>query len=77
MGDLFSTVKVAETKVMQWGYQVQIGSRANLMEMLAAIIQQFLSVMTPADPPVVPEPSFTLRPKYGIKMLFEARGQVA
>ncbi len=75
MGDLFSTVKVAETKVMQWGYQVQIGSRANLMEMLAAIIQQF-RLTTLADPPVVPEPSFTLRPKYGIKMLFEARGQV-
>jgi cytochrome P450 len=60
------------------GYRQCIGGSFAMTEsvlLLASIIRQF-RLTTMADPPVVPEPSFTLRPKYGIKMLLEARGQV-
>jgi cytochrome P450 len=59
------------------GYRQCIGGSFAMTEsvlLLASIAQRFRLTTMP-DPPVVPEPSFTLRPKYGIKMRIEARRQ--
>jgi cytochrome P450 len=42
------------------------------MLLLATIAQRY-RLRTVPDHPVIPVPSFTLRPKYGIKMTLEAR----
>jgi cytochrome P450 len=56
---------------------VCIGAGFAMMEatlLLAAIAQKFQPRLVPGHP-VVPLPSFTLRPKYGIKMKLEVRSQ--
>jgi cytochrome P450 len=56
-----------------------IGASFAMMEatLLLATIAQRFRLRTQPDHPVVPIPSFTLRPKYGIRMALEARQSAA
>jgi cytochrome P450 len=58
------------------GPRVCIGSQLAMIEaqlVLATVIQGFEMDLV-ADHPVVPDPTFTLRPKYGVKVILRSRG---
>ncbi|MDJ0747256.1 MAG: cytochrome P450 [Xenococcaceae cyanobacterium MO_167.B27] len=57
------------------GQRVCIGKGFAMMEatlILATIVQKFKLELL-SEPPIVPFPSMTLRPKYGIKVLVKDR----
>jgi cytochrome P450 len=57
------------------GPRICIGNRFAEMEavlLLASLMQRFRLTL-PAGPPVIPEPSITLRPKHGIRVRLIAR----
>jgi len=58
------------------GPRVCIGSQFAMIEaqlVLATVIQRYEMDLV-ADHPVVPDPTFTLRPKYGVKVTLRERG---
>ena len=58
------------------GPRVCIGSQFAMIEaqlVLATVIQKYEMDLV-ADHPVVPDPTFTLRPKYGVKVTLRERG---
>jgi cytochrome P450 len=57
------------------GPRICIGMQMTLLEgplVLATILQRYRVQIVP-DQPVVPDPTFTLRPKYGVKVILHAR----
>ncbi len=58
------------------GPRVCIGSQFAMIEaqlVLATVIQRYEMELV-ADHPMVPDPTFTLRPKYGVKVILRRRG---
>jgi cytochrome P450 len=58
------------------GPRVCIGSQFAMIEaqlVLATVIQRYEMELV-ADHPVVPDPTFTLRPKHGVKVILRRRG---
>jgi cytochrome P450 len=57
------------------GPRICIGMQFSMMEgplILATVLQRFRIELVP-DHPVVPDPTFTLRPKYGLKVILHRR----